>query len=68
MSSQHHVLEGVPGSLDAHTAIAFKRRFLRRMIFVLTGGMFLDGYILGIVGPVTAKMTAALGVSTFWEG
>lgn len=68
MSSQHHALEGVPGSLDAHTAIAFKRRFLRRMIFVLTGGMFLDGYILGIVGPITAKMTAALGVSTFWEG
>jgi putative MFS transporter len=53
---------------DAPTSIAFKRRFLRRMIFVMTGGMFLDGYILGIVGPVTAKLTADLGVSTFWEG
>ncbi|WP_245546661.1 MFS transporter [Leeia oryzae] len=39
-----------------------------RMILVLTGGTFLDGYILGIVGPVTSHMTAELGISLFWEG
>lgn len=53
--------------MDA-TSVAFKRRFLIRMIAVLAGGMFLDGYILGIVGPVSGKMTADLGISTFWEG
>ncbi len=46
----------------------FKRRFMQRMVFVLAGGMFLDGYILGIVGPVAGTMTADLGLSTFWEG
>ncbi len=53
-----------PGESSA----AFKRRFMRKMIFVLTGGMFLDGYILGIVGPVSGTMTDDLGLSTFWEG
>ena len=47
---------------------AFKRRFMIRMIIVLTGGTFLDGYILGIVGPVSGKMTAELGISPVWEG
>ncbi|MBB4571327.1 putative MFS transporter [Rhizobium leucaenae] len=50
------------------TSAAFKRRFMLRMIIVLTGGMFLDGYILGIVGPVSGKMTADLAISPFWEG
>ncbi|HEY3540193.1 MAG TPA: MFS transporter [Trinickia sp.] len=39
-----------------------------RMIIVLTGGTFLDGYILGIVGPVSGKMTAELAISPVWEG
>jgi MFS transporter, putative metabolite transport protein len=47
---------------------AFKRRFMRRLIAVLTGGMLLDGYILGIIGPVTGTMSADLGLSTLWEG
>jgi len=46
----------------------FKRRFMGRMIFVLSGGMFLDGYILGIVGPVTGNLVTELGLSTVWEG
>lgn len=53
---------------EAEASAAFKRQFLIRMIIVLAGGTFLDGYILGIVGPVSAKMTAELGISAFWEG
>ncbi|HKU30822.1 MAG TPA: MFS transporter [Arthrobacter sp.] len=49
-------------------ATAFKRLFMWRMVFVLAGGMFLDGYILGIVGPVAGSLTADLGLSTVWEG
>ncbi len=45
-------------------AQAFKRRFMRRMILVLTGGMLLDGYILGIIGPVTTQLQQDLGIST----
>ena len=68
MSSQSKTLNGFGDIAEARTSLAFKRRFMMRMIFVLTGGMFLDGYILGIVGPVSARLTADLGVSTFWEG
>lgn len=57
-------------SLDDQTTrsdaadVAFKRRFMRRMIFVLTGGMLLDGYILGIIGPVTGQLQQELQIST----
>ncbi|WP_321803709.1 MFS transporter [Burkholderia sp. BCC1993] len=54
--------------IEYQTSSAFKRRFMIRMIIVLTGGTFLDGYILGIVGPVSGKMTAELGISPVWEG
>jgi MFS transporter, putative metabolite transport protein len=47
---------------------AAKRRFLMRLLFVLCGGMFLDGYILGIIGPVTGTMADDLGLSELWEG
>ena len=35
---------------------AFKKRFMWRLIVVLTGGMLLDGYILGVIGPVTPRV------------
>ncbi|NEA98530.1 MFS transporter [Streptomyces sp. SID13726] len=41
---------------------------MRRLILVLTGGMLLDGYILGIIGPVTGTMSADLGLTSLWEG
>lgn len=50
------------------TSAAFKRRFLCRLVAVLVGGMFLDGYILGIVGPVTGDMTDAMALSELWVG
>lgn len=34
------------------------------MIAVLTRGMLLDGYILGVIGPVTDVMKADIGMST----
>nr|WP_281397261.1 MFS transporter [Rhizobium paranaense] len=34
------------------------------MIAVLTGGMLLDGYILGVIGPVTTVMKQDMGMST----
>jgi putative MFS transporter len=52
----------------AETSAAFKKRFLTRLVVVLIGGMFLDGYILGIVGPVTGTVSEELGISALWEG
>ena len=45
-----------------------KRRFLLRLAGVLIGGMFLDGYILGIIGPVTSTMMEDLSLSSLEEG
>jgi putative MFS transporter len=39
-----------------------------RLLAVLIGGMFLDGYILGIIGPVSGTMADDLGLSSLWEG
>jgi MFS transporter, putative metabolite transport protein len=50
----------------AESSAAFKRRFMWRLLAVLIGGMLLDGYILGIIGPVTGPMQDELGMST-WE-
>ncbi|TQC44682.1 MFS transporter [Rhodococcus sp. WS4] len=47
---------------------ASKRRFLTRLVTVLIGGMFLDGYVLGVVGPVSATMADDLQISALWEG
>lgn len=47
---------------------ASKRRFMIRMVTVLVGGMFLDGYVLGILGPVTGTMAEDLQLDAFWQG
>ncbi|MCA4131600.1 MFS transporter [Arthrobacter sp. M4] len=47
---------------------ASKRRFLIRMVTVLIGGMVLDGYVLGIIGPVSGRMAADLQLTAFWQG
>ena len=46
------------------TSEAFKRRFMWRLIIVLVGGMLLDGYILGIIGPVTPTLEHDLGLTS----
>jgi putative MFS transporter len=47
---------------------AFKRRFLIRLTAVMCGGMFLDGYILGIIGTVISRISTDLQFSALWEG
>lgn len=68
MTSLGNIIKTTDINADDIKAAEFKKRFMLRMVIVLTGGMFLDGYILGIVGPVTGKMTAELAISPFWEG
>lgn len=47
---------------------SFKRRFMTRLVAVLIGGMFIDGYILGIMGTVIGPITDDLNFSDLWEG
>ena len=51
-----------------HRDPAAKRRFLIRLTAVLCGGMFIDGYILGIIGTVIGRITTDLEFSVLWEG
>jgi MFS transporter, putative metabolite transport protein len=53
---------------ETEGSIAFKRRFLTRLTAVLIGGMFLDGYILGIIGTVIGTISDELEFTSLWEG
>ncbi|GGJ31658.1 UNVERIFIED_ORG: putative MFS transporter [Paenarthrobacter nicotinovorans] len=52
--------DSVDTSTPKDTSSKFKRRFMVRLVAVFIGGMFLDGYILGIIGPVTGPMRSEL--------
>ncbi|MGV9709782.1 MFS transporter [Gordonia sp. NPDC003424] len=54
--------------LDTQSDAARKRRFLIRLTAVVSGGMFLDGYILGIIGTVIGLIKTDLSMSVFAEG
>lgn len=45
-----------------------KQRFLIRMVTVLIGGMLLDGYVIGILGPISGRIAGDLQLSPLWEG
>lgn len=47
---------------------AFKKRFMIRLWAVLIGGTIIDGYILGIIGPVTATLRTDLGMDSTQVG
>lgn len=50
------------------TGSPFKRRFLAKLVALMTGAMLLDGYVFGIFGPVTGTMSDELGASPLVEG
>lgn len=57
-----------PAGSEEVSSAAFKKRFMIRLIVVLIGGMLLDGYILGIIGPVNETMSEDLQISPAMEG
>lgn len=57
-----------PTAQHGMASTASKRRFLIRMVTVLIGGMFLDGYVLGIIGPVSGTMAKDLQLTALWQG
>ncbi|MDI3406424.1 MFS transporter [Streptomyces cavernicola] len=44
------------------------RTFLRRLTAIASGGMFIDGYVLGTIGAVNAAISKDLGLSAAWQG
>lgn len=60
-------MSSVSGTTE-QTSAAFKRRFNIRLVGVLMGGMFLDGYILGLIGPIQHVMTEELQIDAWMQG
>ncbi|WP_433875277.1 MFS transporter [Sinomonas atrocyanea] len=45
-----------------------QRRFIHKLTVLISGGMFIDGFILGAIGIVMPAITADLGLSLAWQG
>ena len=45
-----------------------KRNFIIKLSWLMSGGMFVDGFVLGYIGMVMPAMSAELGLSLYWQG
>ncbi|MFL9949923.1 MFS transporter [Paraburkholderia agricolaris] len=52
-----------PGALSGK-----QRKFLSKLTVLISGGMFIDGFILGCIGIVMPAITADLHLSLAWQG
>lgn len=61
-----HVEEALRPPVDG---AAIKRsKFIKKLTFLISGGMFIDGFILGCIGIVMPAITHDLGLSLTWQG
>lgn len=44
------------------------RRFIIKFAWLMAGGMFIDGFVLGYIGALMPSITADLQLSTTWQG
>ncbi|HDX5830418.1 TPA: MFS transporter, partial [Acinetobacter baumannii] len=55
-----------PPQLISQDQIA--RRFMTKLAWLMAGGMFIDGFVLGYLGALMPSITADLHLSTTWQG
>ncbi|WP_346779482.1 MFS transporter [Burkholderia sp. Ac-20345] len=55
-------------SLPAAALSGKHRKFLTKLTAVISGGMFIDGFILGCIGIVMPAITRDLHLSPIWQG
>lgn len=55
-----------PPQLISQEQIA--RRFMTKLAWLMAGGMFIDGFVLGYLGALMPSITADLHLSTTWQG
>lgn len=54
---------------ETSEALAKKRtHFIRKLTLLISGGMFIDGFVLGGVGTVMPQITKDLSLSLSWQG
>lgn len=57
-----------PGSETLTGMSPKRRRFLTKLVIVIAGGMFIDGFVLGSIGVVMPSITEELDLSAAWQG
>lgn len=63
------IANGARVSTQASTSLSAKhRRFLAKLTLLISGGMFIDGFILGSIGIVMPAISHDLGLSATWQG
>lgn len=56
-------------SEDAAVPLSDKqRKFITKLTVLISGGMFIDGFVLGSIGIVMPAITRDLGLSLSWQG
>lgn len=45
-----------------------QRNFIKKLTWLIAGGMFVDGFVLGYIGMVMPAITQDLGLSLTWQG
>lgn len=63
-SQTHGFRGGAPGSVLTPT----QRKFVAKLTAMIAGGMFIDGFILGIIGVLMPGITADLHLTATWQG
>ncbi|HJP69858.1 MAG TPA: MFS transporter [Sphingomicrobium sp.] len=53
---------------DAPDLVTKREKFIRKLTVLISGGMFIDGFILGGVGIVMPAITNDLHLSSTWQG
>ncbi|MGU2819734.1 MFS transporter [Acinetobacter baumannii] len=48
--------------------VANRRKFITKLTWLIAGGMFVDGFVLGYVGMVMPAITQELNLSLTWQG
>jgi MFS transporter, putative metabolite transport protein len=63
------IVNGVSIPGHSPTRLSTKhRRFIARLTLLISGGMFIDGFILGSIGIVMPAITHDLALSAVWQG
>ncbi|MBU6266747.1 MAG: MFS transporter [Sphingomonadales bacterium] len=66
---QKAAASGVQFTQADATRLADQRRsFIRRLTLLISGGMFIDGFVLGGIGTVMPSITHDLGLTLAWQG
>lgn len=67
-------MQSIPSRIDIPAAGSPKplsklqRRFITKLTILISGGMFIDGFILGGIGILMPTITRQLGLSLTWQG